>query len=48
MDISVKEHNLRRYRKALSEATMIEHRAIFSALISHLEGEEPGKLRVGR
>jgi hypothetical protein len=40
MDTSVKEQNLRRYRKALSEATTIEHRVIFSALISHLEGEE--------
>jgi hypothetical protein len=40
METSVQGQNLQRYRKALSEATTIEHRVIFSALIPHLEGEE--------
>ncbi|WP_041801504.1 hypothetical protein [Rhodopseudomonas palustris] len=33
----VRDENLRRYRKALSEAQTIEHRVIFSALIANLE-----------
>ncbi|HEY0330771.1 MAG TPA: hypothetical protein VGC77_16940 [Rhodopseudomonas sp.] len=33
----VRDENLRRYRKALSEAETIEHRVIFSALIANLE-----------
>ncbi|MBB5047564.1 hypothetical protein HNR60_002321 [Rhodopseudomonas rhenobacensis] len=37
----VRDENLKRYRKALSEAETIEHRVIFSALIANLECFEP-------
>ncbi len=33
----VRDENLKRYRKALSEAQTIEHRVIFQALIANLE-----------
>lgn len=37
----IRDENLKRYRKALADADTVVHRAILSALITHLEDQEP-------
>lgn len=41
MDLYIRDENLKRYRKALADADTVVHRAILSALITHLEDQEP-------
>ncbi|MCK7476010.1 MAG: hypothetical protein MZV49_26595 [Rhodopseudomonas palustris] len=41
MDLYIRDENLKRYRKALADADTVVHRAILSALITHLEEQEP-------
>lgn len=41
MDPYIRDENLKRYRKALADADTVVHRAILSALITHLEEQEP-------